>query len=103
MPSIARRLALRRAVLPVDPFDGIGGEVGADRFADGCEEGLLAKVREEPEALQLVLYGVLHFGETQLDARRAQGLVELADRVGGGNVYAGDGLRRDHQPADRGR
>ena len=66
-------LALRRAIFPVDPLDGMSREVGAYRFAEGREEGLFAEAREEPEALQLVLDRILHLGETQLDTGGVQG------------------------------
>jgi hypothetical protein len=37
-------------------------EIAVDRGADRREEGLLAKSREQPEALELVLDGILHLG-----------------------------------------
>ena len=70
--------------------------VGAHRFAERREEGLFAEAREEPEALQLVLDRILHLGETQLDTGGVQGVVELADGIGRGDVDARDRLRRDH-------
>jgi len=59
---------LKRAILPVDPLDGMSRAVRAHCFADRREEGLFAEAREEPEALQLVLDRVFHLGEKQLDA-----------------------------------
>jgi len=59
--------------------------VGAHRFAEGHEEGLLAEAREEPDALQLVLDRILYLGETQLDASSVQSVVELAQA----SFYAG--------------
>src|SRR6516162_6104751 len=102
MPSSASRLTLRRAMLPVDPLDRVSGQIRAHRFADGGEKGLLAKACKKPEALQLVLHGVLHLRESQVDACRAQSLLELANGIGCSDVHAGHRLRRDHQPADRG-
>src|ERR1700751_3486311 len=91
---------LRRAILPVDPLDWMGGAVGAYRFVDGREEGLFAETREEPEALQLVLNEIFHFGETQLDTGGVQGGVEFADGIRCGDVDTGHRLCRDHEPAD---
>jgi len=59
-----REMALRAAILPVDPLYGMAREVGAHRFIEGREEGLLAKAGEDPEALQLVFDRILHLGET---------------------------------------
>jgi hypothetical protein len=59
LTKTAFHLALRGAILPVHPLDRMGREVGAHRFAEGREEGLFAEAREEPEALQLVLYRIL--------------------------------------------
>src|SRR4029450_11386327 len=39
--------------------------------------------------------------EAQLNARAVQIVVELGDDVGRGDVDAGDGLGRDHDPTDR--
>ena len=53
--------------------------VGAHRLVDSREEGLFAEAREKPETLELILHRILHFGETQLDARGVQGVVEFAE------------------------
>src|SRR5215813_1704325 len=92
---------LLRVLLPVYPLDGMDLEVGAHCFAERREEAPLAEPRKEPETLQLVLDRILHLGEAQLDACRVQGVVELADDVGGGHVDAGNRLGRYHQPAHR--
>jgi len=75
-------------------------EVDAHRVAEGREEGLVAEAREEPEALQLVFDRILYLGETQLDAGGAQGVIELADGIGCGDVDARDRFCRDDEPTD---
>ena len=93
-------LALGRAIFPVDPLDGMSRKVGAHCFAEGREEGSFAEAREELEALQLVLDRILHLGETQFDTRGMQGIVELADGIGCGDVDARDPFCRDDEPTD---
>ena len=84
----------------VDPLDGMDRAVGAHRLVDSREEGLFAEAREKPETLELILHRTLYFGETQLDARGVQGVVEFADGIGCGDVDTGNRLCRDHEPAD---
>src|SRR5215831_18524821 len=59
--------SLLRAVLPVDPLDGMRRPVGAHCFAESREESLFPETCEESETLHLVLDRILHLGETQLD------------------------------------
>src|SRR5262249_11768378 len=75
----------------------------ADRFLERRKEVLLPEMREQPEAFQLVLHRILHFGEAHLDAGGLERLVELANGVRGGDGDAGDGRRWRPEPADRGR
>src|SRR5512139_453550 len=79
----------------------MGREIAVDGRPHGGEEGLLAKLRKQPESLQLVLDRVLHLGEAQLDARCVQGMVQFGQHVGGGDVHAGDRFGRHDQPAHR--
>src|SRR5262249_2122642 len=90
------------ALFPIHPVDVMRLEVAADSRADGREEGAFADLLEQAEPLQLVLYRILEFREAQLDVRFVQGLVELFQHVGRGDVHAGDRLCRNDQPA-RGR
>src|ERR1700736_5429330 len=88
----------RDLILPVFPIDIVEFQVAGNGRADGREEVALAKLRKKSKPLQLVLYGVLELGKAKLDASRVQRLVQLGDRVAGGNVDTGDRLRRDDQP-----
>ena len=99
-PKLKRRAAYGVRSLPVDPLDGMAGEIGTHGFIDGSEKGVLTQAREHLEAFELVLDRILHLGEAQLDSSVVQRVVELADRVGRGDVDARDRLRRDHEPAD---
>jgi hypothetical protein len=42
-------------------------QVTGNGCADGWEKAVLAKLRQQSEFLQLVLFGVLEFGKTKLD------------------------------------
>src|ERR1700721_2533182 len=51
--------------------------------------------------LHLVLYGILELGKTKLDALCVQRLVQFGECIAGGDVHAGDRLRRNDQPTYR--
>src|SRR6476620_9108485 len=68
-------------------------------YADGWEEVVLAKLREQAKSFQLVLHGIFEFGKTQFDALRLQRLIQFCNHVAGCDVYAGDRLRCNDQPA----
>src|SRR4029077_18055793 len=95
-PSLALGL-----VLPVLPLHIIDFQVAGNGCANGWEKILLAKLREQYESLQLVLYWIFQFGKAQLDTLRVQRLVQFGDCIAGGDVHAGDWLRRNDQPAHR--
>src|SRR5262249_53377203 len=84
----------------VDPA-GSRRLVAADGFFDRRKEILLPEMREQLESLHLVLHRALHLGKAHLDAGGFERRVEFADGVRGGDVNAGDRLRRKHEPADR--
>src|SRR5215813_13890903 len=86
-------------VLPVVPFHIIDFKITRHGYADGWEEVALPKLREQAKSLQLILYGILEFGKTQLDTLRMQRLVQFGNHVAGGDIHAGDRLRGDDQPA----
>ena len=48
---------LQCAILPVDPLDGMGGEVGAHRFAEGGKEGCSPKRVKRPKRFSLSFTG----------------------------------------------
>ena len=62
---------------------------------------LFAEPREKPKSLQLVLDGILQFGEAQFDTRRPQDAIKFGQNVGRGDVDAGHRLRCDNKPARR--
>jgi len=64
-------------------------QVTGNGRANGREEILLAKLREQSKSLQLVLYRIFQFGKAQLDALRVQRLVQFGDGIAGGDVHAG--------------
>src|SRR4029077_9044666 len=65
-----RRRAARSStpILPIDPFDAIGLEIGVDGLADGREEELVAEAFIESKPLQLVLDRIFQLGKAHLDA-----------------------------------
>ena len=75
-------MKLRCLVFSEFPIHRVLFEVSIDRGAYGGMETLGTEALEQPEAFQLVLDRVLHFGEPQLDARLTQGLLELGEHVG---------------------
>src|SRR5579864_190356 len=83
-------LLLRRAILPVDPLNGMSCAVGAHRLADSCEEGMFTEAREEPKTFQLVLDRIFHLGETQRNSCGVQDVVKFANSIGCGDVDACD-------------
>src|SRR5258708_24027624 len=85
-------------VLPVLPLDIVGFEITRNGYADGWEEVILAKLREQAKSFQLVLYGIFEFGKTQLYALRVQRLIQFSDHVAGCDFCAGDRLRCTAQP-----
>src|SRR5215469_1888431 len=87
----------------VSPIRGVIVKVVADRSFDGREEATLAKLRHEPEAPDLVFYGVLKFRKAELDVSSLQGLVQFGQGIGRGDIDAGDRLRGNDQPPHRGR
>src|SRR5215471_6842805 len=90
-------------LLPVLPLDLMALQKSGDGNANSWKEILLAKLREQAEPLQLVLYGIFELGKAKFYAFRMQCLVQFAEHVAGGDVNAGDRLRRDDQPAYLGR
>jgi hypothetical protein len=64
-------------ILPGDPLDVTGLDLGTHRFTERRAEGLLAA------SLPLVFDRILALGKAQLDTCRVQGIVEIADDVGG--------------------
>src|ERR1700742_927701 len=79
-------------ILPVLPLHIIDFQVTGNGCADGREETLLAKLREQSESLQLVLHRIFQFGKTELDTPRVQRLVQFGNSIAGGDVHAGDRL-----------
>src|ERR1700739_3161981 len=88
-------------VLPVLPLYIVDFQVTGNGCAKGWEKILLAKLREQSKSLQLVLYRIFQFGKAELDTLRVQRLVQFGDCIAGGDVHAGDWLRRNDQPAHR--
>jgi hypothetical protein len=70
-------------------------QVTGNGCANGWEEVFLAKPRVQSKSLQLVLYGIFEFGKAKLDALTVQHLVQFGDCIAGGDVHAGDRLRRN--------
>src|SRR6516162_9938047 len=83
------------------PVHRVALEVAADGGIYGRKEGAFAKVGKEPEALELVSYGIFELGEAQLDSALVQSLVQFGEGIGSGDIDAGDRLRGDDQPARR--
>src|SRR6516225_3760638 len=98
-PLVMSRPELGFVVLPVIPLDIGDFQIARNGRADGRKEVTLAELRIQSESLQLVLDGVLEFGKAKLDPSLVQRYVQLGDGVAGGDVDAGDGLGRNHQPA----
>src|SRR5262245_27426788 len=88
------------AFLPVDPLNIMSRQVLAHRLTDRREECVLAEPTEQAKSLELVFNRVFHLGEAQFDVDRLQGLIEVADCVGGGNIDARDRLGRYDDPTD---
>src|ERR1700730_662183 len=86
-------------VLPVLPLHIMNFKVTGNGCANRWEKATLAKLREQSKSLQLVLYGIFEFGKAKLDTLRVQRLVQFGDYIAGGDVHAGDWLRRNDQPA----
>ena len=76
----------------------MGFGVSAHRFVDRGEERLFSEAGKQAEALQLVLYGIFHLGETQFDARSVQRIVKFTDDVGCGDIDTRDWFRYNHKP-----
>src|SRR6202051_1123240 len=91
--------AASSGVLPVLPLYTVGFEVTGNGRANGWEKILLAKLREQSKSLQLVLHWIFQFGKAKLDTLRVQRFVQFGDCVAGGDVHAGDRLRRNDHPA----
>src|SRR5690242_19676714 len=79
-------LAIRRAidqpltldlVLPVVPLHIVDLKITRHGYADGRKETALPKLREQSKSFQLILYGILEFGKTQLDPARVQCFVQF--------------------------
>src|SRR4029077_19296716 len=87
------------AVLPVHPIHRVALEVAANGGTDGGTEEPFANLREKPESLKFVLYGIFEFGKAQLDSRFVQCHIQLLEGVGCGDVHAGDRLCRNDHPA----
>lgn len=60
-------LALRRAILPVNPLDWMVREVGSHRFAESREKRLFPEACEESKAFELVLDRIFHLSEAQFN------------------------------------
>src|SRR5258708_28170891 len=88
-------------VLPVLPLHIIEFEITRNGYADGWEEVILAKLREQAKSFELVLYGIFEFGKTQLDTLRVQRLIHFRNYVADGAYYPGDRLRANHHPTYR--
>ena len=98
-----RRARLRSPVLPVLPLDAGRLEVAVHGRPDGREERVGAQRVEQAVALQQVLGRVLELGEAQADVVTLERRDELGQHVGRRHVDLGDRLRRDDDPARRGR
>src|SRR5260221_11289621 len=85
-------------VLPVLPHYIIDFQVAGNGCADGREKAILAKLRQQSEFLQLVLYGILELCKTKLDTLCVQSLVQFGECIAGGSVHAGDRLPPNDQP-----
>src|SRR6187399_1074978 len=95
------QLAMSALVLPVLPVRFVHVmtlEVAGNGCAYGRKEELFAKLCEQPEPLQLVLYRILELGKAKLDAHRLQRMVQLGDCITCGDVDIGDRFRCDDQP-----
>src|SRR6185436_19215655 len=79
-------------VLPVLVRDPMIAQMGFHRFADRRVKRIGAEACEKSEALELVLHGVLHLREAELDTLAAQAVVELGDAVGCSDVDARHGF-----------
>src|ERR1700726_2262213 len=88
-------------LLPVLPLYIVDFQVTGNGCANGWEKILLAKLREQSKSLQLVLYWIFQFGKAELDTLRVQRLVQFGECIAGGDVHAGDRLRRYDQPMYR--
>src|SRR3954462_4336732 len=88
-------------ILPVLPVHIMKLKVPGNGCAERRKEEALAELREQSEPLELVLYGILELGKAQRDTHRMQRIVQLRDHIAGGDVDAGDRLRRDDQPPYR--
>src|SRR5208337_4456350 len=97
--KISQRQPLPLRLLPIDALDRMAAQVGHHGFAKRRIERLGAESREEPEALQLVLYRILHLSKAQLDALSVQTVVKLRHDVRGSDIDARHRLRRYHDPA----
>ena len=72
--------------------------IRVDGGADGREEERLADPIEQSKPIQLVLRRVLELGKAELCPPFAQSVVELDQKVGGGDVDARDRFGRDDEP-----
>src|SRR5262249_6980261 len=78
------------ALLPVNPLDVLGGEVGADRFADRAIEVLGADHADDAEAGQALAYMSLQLGEGEDGVALPEILVEPNQHLRCGRVDGGD-------------
>src|SRR4029450_3008649 len=62
------------------------------------KERVFADLRVQPKSLEFVLHRILELGKAQLDSRLTQGLVELLEGFGCGDIDAGDRFRRYDHP-----
>src|SRR5262249_15625934 len=89
------------ALLPVNPLDVLGGEVGADRFADRAIEVLGADHADDAEAGQALAYMSLQLGEGEDGVALPEILVEPNQHLRCGRVDGGDRFGRHNHPSDR--
>src|SRR5262249_28594569 len=85
-------------VLPIDPLYLMGLEICINSLSERGEERVLAESCEDAESLQLILYRVFHFGETEFNTTVVEPIIEFTECVGGSDIDARHRFRCHYDP-----